>query len=56
MYLSGLRPGQLYRVAEVPARRSRAHARDVWLEVDGKVPWFGRATGLVFSEDRDEIR
>jgi hypothetical protein len=29
---------------------------DLWLEVDGRVQWFGRATRLEFREEGDEFR
>jgi hypothetical protein len=42
MHLAGLRPGTWYRVVPAPDDAA-AHMRDdLWLEVDGRVQWFGR--------------
>jgi hypothetical protein len=55
MHLVGLRAGIWYRVVTAPDTAA-AHMRDdLWLEVDGRVQWFGRATRLEFSEEGDEI-
>jgi hypothetical protein len=29
---------------------------DLWLEVDGRVQWFGRATALEFREERNDVQ
>lgn len=56
IHLVGLRPGTWYLVAPSPADAA-AHMRDdLWLEVDGRVQWFGKATRLEFREEGDEFR
>ena len=47
------RPGTWYRVMPAPVTAA-AHMRDdLWLEVDGRVQWFGRPWALEIRNDAD---
>ena len=53
MHLPGLSPGVWYRVVEAPSNAA-AHMRDhVWLEVDGRVQWFGRPRVLEILDEAE---
>ena len=54
MHLVGLRPGTWYWVVPAPDTAAAHMRNDLWLEVDGRVQWFGRSARLEFKEDRDE--
>jgi hypothetical protein len=46
MHLAGLRPDTWYRIVPAPTDAA-AHMRDdVWLEVDGRVQWYGQLSAL----------
>jgi hypothetical protein len=50
IHLAGLSPGTWYRVVPAP-ETAAAHIRDdLWLEVDGRVHWFGRSSRLEIGE------
>jgi len=53
MHLAGLRPGTWYRVVPAPETAAAHMLDDLWLEVDGRVQWFGRSTRLEFREEGD---
>jgi len=42
MHLAGLRIGEWYRVVVAPLDAAPHMRDDLWLEVDGRVQWFGR--------------
>jgi hypothetical protein len=53
MHLVTLRPNTWYRVADAPETAATHMRDDLWLEVDGRVQWFGHPRGLEFIEEHD---
>lgn len=53
MHLVSLRSGVWYQVHRGP-QTAAAHMRDdIWLELDGRLQWFGRPSGLEFWEGEE---